>query len=118
MEMPGRAPAGDLRGRGGAIARPGSNYTVLPTIVRVLVPSPLRSYTHDAAAVSADGETLAEVVGDLDRRYPGIRFRIIDEHGRIRQHIKFFVNGAQAPDLTPSLTGTDEVMIVCALSGG
>ena len=88
------------------------------TPVRVLVPNPLRSYTNDAAAVSANGGTLADVVGDLDRRYPGIRFRIIDEHGRIRQHIKFFVNGMQARDLSPRLAGDDEVMIVCALSGG
>lgn len=86
--------------------------------MRILVPNPLRSYTNDAATVSADGNTLADVVGDLDRRYPGIRFRIIDEHGQIRRHIKFFVNGAQARDLSPRLTGTDEVMIVCALSGG
>jgi molybdopterin converting factor small subunit len=88
------------------------------TPVRVLVPNPLRSYTNDAATVSAVGGTLADVVGDLDRRYPGIRFRIIDEHGRIRQHIKFFVNGTQARDLSPRLDGDDEVMIVCALSGG
>jgi molybdopterin converting factor small subunit len=88
------------------------------TAVRVLVPNPLRSYTSDAATVSVDGDTLADVVGDLDRRYPGIRFRIIDEHGRIRQHIKFFVNGTQARDLSQRLTGGDEVMIVCALSGG
>lgn len=86
--------------------------------MRVLVPGPLRSYTHDAATVDAGGDTLAELVGDLDRRYPGIRFRVIDEHGRIRQHIKFFVNGAQARDLSPRLAGDDEVMIVCALTGG
>ena len=94
------------------------NDAVDRTAVRVLVPGPLRSYTHDAASVSADGDTLADLVGDLDRRYPGIRFRIIDEHGRIRQHIKFFVNGIQARDLSPRLIATDEVMIVCALSGG
>ncbi len=51
-------------------------------------------------------------------RYPGIRFRIIDEQGSIRQHIKFFVNGVQARDLSPRLAGDDEVMIVCALTGG
>jgi sulfur-carrier protein len=88
------------------------------TPVRVLVPNPLRSYTRDAATVSAEGGTLGDVVGDLDRRYPGIRFRIVDEHGRIRQHIKFFVNGLQVRDLSPRLDGGDEVMIVCALSGG
>ena len=86
--------------------------------MRVLVPGPLRSYTNEAPTVSADGTTLAEVVGDLDLRYPGIRFRIIDEQGSIRQHIKFFVNGVQARDLSPRIAGNDEVMIVCALTGG
>ena len=86
--------------------------------VRVLIPGPLRSYTADAAVVSADGESLGAVVGDLDRRYPGMRFRVIDEQGAIRRHIKFFVNGVQAMNLEPPLRGDDEVMIVCALSGG
>jgi molybdopterin converting factor small subunit len=86
--------------------------------MRVLVPGPLRSYTADAATLTVAADTLADLVGDLDRRYPGIRFRIVDEHGRIRQHIKFFVNGTQARDLSPHLTPDDEVMIVCALTGG
>ena len=87
-------------------------------VTRVLIPNPLRSYTAEAPVVNADGSTLEGIVADLDRRFPGIRFRIIDEQGRIRRHIKFFVNGAQAPDLSPRLSNSDEVMIVCALSGG
>jgi molybdopterin synthase sulfur carrier subunit len=86
--------------------------------VRVLIPGPLRTYTADAAVVSAQGTSLGAVVGELDRRYPGIRFRIIDEQGAIRRHIKFFVNGLQATNLEPPLRDEDEVMIVCALSGG
>ena len=86
--------------------------------VRVLIPSPLRSYTADAAVVVAHGSTLAAVLADLDRRYPGLRFRVIDEQGDIRRHIKFFVNGSPAADLQPTLHADDEVMIVCALSGG
>jgi len=86
--------------------------------VRVLIPGPLRSYTSDAAVVSAQGASLGALVGDLDGRYPGIRFRVIDEQGAIRRHIKFFVNGVQAMNLDPALHEADEVMIVCALSGG
>ena len=86
--------------------------------MRVLIPSPLRSYTADAAVVAAEGDTLARLMMDLDRRYPGIRFRIIDEQGQIRRHIKFFVDGIQATNLNPALSGREEVMIVCALSGG
>ncbi|HUH95589.1 MAG TPA: MoaD/ThiS family protein [Casimicrobiaceae bacterium] len=86
--------------------------------MRVLIPSPLRSYTGDAPAVAGAGSTLEELTRELDRRYPGIRFRVIDEQGRIRRHIKFFVNGVQRPDLNAALGDDDEVMIVCALSGG
>jgi sulfur-carrier protein len=86
--------------------------------MRVLIPGPLRDYTANAAAVSADGLTLGGLLADLDRRFPGLRFRIIDEQGRIRRHIKFFVDGVQASDLNPALDRATEVMIVCALSGG
>ena len=86
--------------------------------MRVLIPGPLRDYTANAAAVSADGLTLGGLLADLDRRFPGMRFRIIDEQGRIRRHIKFFVDGVQANDLNPTLDRATEVMIVCALSGG
>ena len=86
--------------------------------MRVLIPGPLRDYTANAAAVSADGSTLSSLLADLDRRFPGLRFRIIDEQGRIRRHIKFFVDGVQANDLNPTLDRATEVMIVCALSGG
>jgi molybdopterin synthase sulfur carrier subunit len=86
--------------------------------MRVLIPGPLRDYTANVAAVSADGSTLGSLLADLDRRFPGLRFRIIDEQGRIRRHIKFFVDGVQANDLNPTLDRATEVMIVCALSGG
>jgi molybdopterin converting factor small subunit len=86
--------------------------------MRVLIPNPLRSYTGEAASVSGSGATLDELTLDLDRRYPGMRFRIVDEQRQIRPHIKFFVNGLQQRDLTAPLHQVDEVMIVCALSGG
>lgn len=55
---------------------------------------------------------------DLDRRYPGLRFRMIDEQDRMRPHIRFFINGEQTFDLAHSLRPTDAVQIVQALSGG
>lgn len=85
--------------------------------MKVLIPSALRSYTEHSEA-QASGATLAAVLADLDRRYPGIRFRMIDEQDRIRRHIRIFVNGGQVHDLAQPLTTTDEVVIVQALSGG
>jgi len=85
--------------------------------MRVLIPGALRSYTAQSEA-EASGATLAAVLADLDRAYPGIRFRMIDEQDRIRRHIRIFVNGDQVRDLSQPLNATDEVIIVQALSGG
>jgi molybdopterin converting factor small subunit len=86
--------------------------------MRVALPSPLASYTANRREVEADGATLAELLADLDRRYPGIRFRMIDEQGAIRPHIKIFVNRGQASSLAARLASGDEVLVVAALSGG
>lgn len=84
----------------------------------VYVPGPLRSYTREASVVQAGGATLAALLEDLDRAYPGMRFRMIDEQGGIRRHIKLFVNAEPATDLNLELKPSDEVQIICAISGG
>jgi sulfur-carrier protein len=85
--------------------------------MKVLIPTPLRSYTG-GGLVEAQGATLAELLADLDRRFPGLRFRVIDEQERMRAHMRFFVNGEQVFDLRRALRPADEVQIVQALSGG
>lgn len=85
--------------------------------MKVRIPSPLLSYTKERE-VEAHGATLTELVFDLDRRYPGIRFRMIDEQDSLRPHMRIFVNDQQARDLTAPLDPSDEVHIVQALSGG
>jgi molybdopterin converting factor small subunit len=85
--------------------------------MRVLIPSALRSYT-ERSETEASGATLGAVLADLDRRYAGIRFRMVDEQDRIRPHIRIFVNGKQVRNLSEPLRATDEMVIVQALSGG
>ena len=85
--------------------------------MKVLIPSPLRSYTGQAW-VEASGMTIAAVLADLERQYIGIRFRMIDEQDRMRPNMRFFVNGAATFDLAKPLRATDELQIVQALSGG
>jgi molybdopterin synthase sulfur carrier subunit len=86
--------------------------------VKVYVPSALRSYTGQKDEVEAGGASLEEVLRELDGRYPGFRFRIIDEQDSIRPHIKIFVNHELASDLNILLRGEDEISILLALSGG
>ena len=94
-------------------------------IIRVRVPSPLQSYTGSgevqvAVPVLAPElpPTLGGVLAALDGAYPGIRFRMIDEQGGVRPHIKLFVNASLTRDLSAPLPSGGIVMIVAALSGG
>jgi molybdopterin converting factor small subunit len=84
---------------------------------KVSIPGPLLSYTKQRQ-VTATGSTLGALLQDLDRQYPGLRFRMVDEQDRVRPHMRVFVNGAQAFDLGQALGPADTVHIVQALSGG
>ena len=86
--------------------------------MRVILPTPLAAYTANLREVEARGATLAELFADLDRQFPGLRFRVIDEQDAIRPHIKVFVNRLQAGSVAAPLSATDEVLVVAALSGG
>lgn len=85
--------------------------------MKVLIPSALRCYTESSQA-EAKGATLDEVLMDLDRQYPGIRFRMVDEQQKVRRHIRVFVNGVSAEVLSQTMQAEDDVVIVQALSGG
>jgi molybdopterin synthase sulfur carrier subunit len=85
--------------------------------MRVVVPSHLQSYTNGDSEVVAQGATLADVLMDLESRFHGFRFRVIDEQDRIRPHVTFFVGGHMA-DALDAPVGEREVQIVAALSGG
>lgn len=85
--------------------------------MQVLIPSPLVSYSR-RKNVEARGSTLGEMLLDLERQFPGIRFRMIDEQDRVRPHMRIFVNGEQEFSLKRPLNPEDEISIVQALSGG
>ena len=86
--------------------------------MKVRIPTPLRSYTANKAEVDVGGRTVAEVIDNLDASYPGIRFRMVDEQGRLRPHMNVFVAGERCRDLSTGLDGVDEVVLMQALSGG
>ncbi len=86
--------------------------------MRVRIPTPLRSYTRDQSVVVASGATLSDLLDDLDGQFPGIRFRMVDEQGRIRQHMKLWIGQEPVTDLSASVSDSDEITIMQALSGG
>jgi len=87
-------------------------------MITVWAPSQLHAYTGGVSRLEAAGTTIDEVLGDLDRRFPGLRFRIIDEQDRIRPHIRLFVGKTAARDIAAPLRGGDELLIFGAVSGG
>jgi len=87
-------------------------------MIRVSIPSQLQSYCAGASRVEATGATVDQVLRDLDRRFPGIRFRVVDEQDRIRRHMRIFVGSEAATELTAPLEAGDEVLLFGALSGG
>ena len=85
--------------------------------MQVLIPTSLRSYTG-TSRVAAIGVTLGDVLADLDRQFPGIRFRMVAEQDRLRPNMRVFVNGKAICDLAMPLQPSDDVSVVQALSGG
>lgn len=85
--------------------------------MKVLIPGALRSYTRESQ-VEAVGHTLDGLFADLDRRYPGLRFRVVDEQNRLRPNMRIFVNGIGVRELQHALQPDDFVAVVLALSGG
>lgn len=85
--------------------------------MKVYIPTQLRSYTG-ASVVEAQGQTLSDLVLDLERQFPGMRFRMVNEQDDIRQHIRIFVNTDIAASLDQPLQPGDVVRIIGAISGG
>jgi sulfur-carrier protein len=87
-------------------------------VIQVLVPSQLHAYTGGMSRVEASGSSVEAVFDDLDRRFPGLKFRVIDEQARIRPHMRVFIGRLAARDVTAPLADGDELLIFGALSGG
>jgi sulfur-carrier protein len=86
--------------------------------MKVAIASPLRPYTGQQSQVEAEGLTLRDLLADLDRHYPGIRFRMINEQDQMREHIRIFVNRERVLSLDTELQPADIVQIITSISGG
>jgi molybdopterin synthase sulfur carrier subunit len=87
-------------------------------MTRVLIPSQLTSYTDGATRLDAAGATVGGVLDDLDHRFPGLKFRVIDEQDRVRRHMRIFIGQRETRSIAAPLGESDELLIFGALSGG
>lgn len=85
---------------------------------QVFIPSQLQSYSAGVSRVTAAGSIADEVLHDLDARFPGIRFRVVDEQDRVRRHMRLFAGREAIRDIAAPLPEGAELMIFGALSGG
>lgn len=89
--------------------------------VNVKVPTPLRKFTAGSESVSGSGATVGALVEDLEKKYPGIRERIVDEQGRVRRFVNLYINGDDIrflQQLDTKVKDGDEISIVPAIAGG
>lgn len=89
--------------------------------VKVLIPTPLRRLTDDMKDVQLQGDTVNEVIKNLEKRFPGLRERLFDKQGRVKPFLRVYVNGEDVHFLQDGDTQVrdgDEVALVPAAMGG
>jgi molybdopterin synthase sulfur carrier subunit len=89
--------------------------------VLVRIPTPLRAMTKGSAEVQVTAETVTDLIDDLERQYPGMRDRLVEESGELRRFINIYVNQEDIRFLQGEKTALkqgDEVAIVPAIAGG
>ncbi len=89
--------------------------------IRVTLPSALREYARGVDSVDVQGGTLADVIAGLAVDFPGLRYRILDDQGRLRRFVNAYVNDELVSTLEPEdvrLREGDTVHILPSVAGG
>lgn len=89
--------------------------------VKVRIPTPLQKLTGQKAEVELQATSVKDLLGQLEKNYPGIRDRICDETGKIRRFVNVYLNEEDIRFLKQeetALKSGDEVSIVPAIAGG
>jgi len=89
--------------------------------IEVRIPTILRSYTGGEKAVEGKGDTLADLLGDLDSRHPGLRGRLVTEDGGLHRFVNVYVNDEDVRflgGLETALNDGDSVTVLPAVAGG
>jgi molybdopterin synthase sulfur carrier subunit len=87
----------------------------------VRLPGALGEATGGATRIEASGATLGELVAELERRYPGLRGRVLDETGALRTHVNVFIgdeDARQAGGANAPVPDGAVVMVIPAMAGG
>ena len=89
--------------------------------VTVRIPTPLRRITNGQDKIEAEGQNLGEVITFLEGVYPGMKKRLCEESGELRNFVNIYVDGEDVRFLNGLGTATEsgkEISIVPAVAGG
>lgn len=89
--------------------------------VKVRIPTPLQKLTNEQEEVDVKASSIRELIGSLEKNYPGIKDRICDESGNVRRFVNIFLNEEDIRFLnkeSTSLKDGDVVSIIPAIAGG
>jgi sulfur-carrier protein len=89
--------------------------------IHVEIPTVFRTYTGGLRSVEGSGASLAELLADLDLRYPGVRARIVTDDGMLRRFMNIYVNDDDvrfSDALSTPVAEGDVVTIIPAVAGG
>lgn len=89
-------------------------------MVNIKIPTTLRRFTNQEGEVQIEGATIAEVIENLEAKYPGIKKRILDDNGKVRKFVNIYVGEEDIRFLQKEDTNVEgkEITIVPAISGG
>lgn len=93
----------------------------MPSEVTVMIPTPLREFTDGESEVTATGDTVAELIDDLEDHYTGIKERICTKNGELRKFLNVYRNDEDIrhkKELETRLDDGDEISIIPAIAGG
>ena len=89
--------------------------------VSVRIPTILRTYTDDSSQVTAEGDTLADVLDSLEGQFPGIKARVVDENGKLRRFVNIYVSEEDvrfSDGLATATPDGTQISIIPAVAGG
>jgi len=81
----------------------------------------LKRFYPDLKTMDVDAENVADLLENINEKFPGIKDYIVDETGKLRKHVNIFIGNEMISDpnkLTDLITDNDTIYIMQALSGG
>jgi molybdopterin converting factor small subunit len=90
-------------------------------MAKIRIPTSLRSFTRNQQEVTAGGATVGEVLRQLDKSFPGIGPRLLDDKGAVRRYVNIFLNDEDIrflQELDTPVKDADSITLIPAIAGG